>query len=382
MIHLEDRAKLNERIAAAVSGEKQLLQELLEDVRPLKSRVHQIQPRATTAISFVATDGGNARLHFDPFLVQLVRVVDSSDNEYWMDTVTASADLRALSKQQFDNAGAAHNPLGRMMKQLGVRTLSELSHMIRTDNRGRPVSPSWVQVYRELVEWAVLLSIVQTKNFGTDTLLVVDGLLRTKVFSGDLFERYLELLHQTIEHHRTRERRKIFIVGVAKKSKVLARYRLPLAMERVMATNYPAFVEIPRELEAKAYTWAEFARGADVSAAGGEGVKFVGGKMYFVKFGSRARDPIWPVDVLLAQESEVETILGHLLSDAQNGFPIPFYPRCLQKAHENAALVDFDLDVLQDGVFEALRSLVEDASVLDTFRFLDNDPAQERYGSR
>jgi hypothetical protein len=54
-------------------------------VRPLRDQVRRIQPRGTTALSLVATNGGNYRVQFDPFLAQLVWVVDSSNNEYYAD---------------------------------------------------------------------------------------------------------------------------------------------------------------------------------------------------------------------------------------------------------------------------------------------------------
>jgi hypothetical protein len=45
-------------------------------------------------------------------------------------------------------------------------------------------------------------------------------------------------------------------------------------------------------------------------------------------------------------------VLGSMLADAINGFLVPHYPRCLQRAHENAALVDLDFDVLQDSIYD------------------------------
>jgi hypothetical protein len=103
--------------------------------------------------------------------------------------------------------------------------------------------------------------------------------------------------------------------------------------------------------------------------------------MFFVKFGSGARDPIWPIDIFKPQKDQVQTILGYLLADAIEGFPVPHYPRCLQRAHDNAALVDFDMDVLRDQVFAGLRTVLGDESrKLDVFRLQDPDPAQARYG--
>ena len=76
-----------------------------------------------------------------------------------------------------------------------------------------------------------------------------------------------------------------------------------------------------------------------------------------------------------------QIIIGSMLADAINGFPVPHYPRCLQKAHENAALVDFDFDILQDFIYEGVRtSLGGNASTLDVFHLQDADPAQRRYG--
>lgn len=151
-------------------------------------------------------------------------------------------------------------------------------------------------------------------------------------------------------------------------------------LENVLTASYSAYVEVPRELEESAYVWSEYARGDDRQAEGGEINKFVGGKMFFVKFGSGPRDPIWPVDVFLPQTADAQGILGALLSDAINGFPVPFYPRCLQRAHENAALVDFDFDILQDEIFEAIRAILgRDAQALDVFRLQDPDPAAQRY---
>jgi len=380
MIDPSSQHQLKQAIAECIGADQSILDELREEIRPLKSQVRRIQPRATTSISLVGTDGGNNQLQFDPFLIQLIRVVDSSNNEYCLEAVSPTTPIDVLGQRHFNLDGTPNSALGEMMSFLQVKHLSDLSPMIRPSSIGKPVSPSWVQVYRELFEWAILFSILN-KDYGTDTLIISDGLLRSKVFSKDCFARLLEGMAQRIEAQWLKNRRRVYIAGVAKHSKVLTRYRLAMALEGVLQTDYPAFVEVPRDIEERAYIWSEFARGDDRAEDGGEINKFVGGKMFLVKFGANRRDPIWPVDIFVPQRQEAQAIIGSMLSDAINGFPVPYYPRCLQKAHENAALVDFDFDILQDFIYEGVRkSLGEQSVALDSFQLQDADPAQKRYG--
>ncbi len=205
---------LKHSIADCIGADQDILTALREEIRPLKNATRRIQPRATTSISLVGTDGGNNQLQFDPFLIQLVRVVDSSDNEYCLEAVSPTTEISKLDARQFHSDGSPRTALGEMMSYLGVRTLPALSHMIRPSQKGKPVSPSWVQVYRELVEWAILFLILK-KDFGTDTLIVCDGLLRSKVFAGDLFPKLLAGMNNRIEEQWERSRRRIYLAGVA-----------------------------------------------------------------------------------------------------------------------------------------------------------------------
>lgn len=379
MLEPESYEQLQHEVAARVRDDRALLDELRADVRPLRADSHRIQPRSATAVSLVGTDGGNTSLQFDPFLIQLVRVVDSSNNEYCLEAITPSTDPRALSARQFGADAQPRTALGRMMAYLGVQDLIQLSAVIRLDHHGKPTSPTWVQAYRELVEWATLFTIVRDKDFGSDTLIVFDGFLRSKIFARDLFARYVDGLKEGIARHAA-QRRHVYIAGIAKRSKVLQRYRLAMTLENVLTTAYPAYVVVPRPLEEKTYVRTEYARGDDRVADGGTNM-YVGGTMFFVKFGSHPLDPIWPIDLLTSQAHNAQKILGFMLADASNGFPVPFYPLCLQKAHENATLVDFDLDILQDHIYDALRDVLgDDAPALDAFRLLDIDPARARYG--
>jgi hypothetical protein len=218
------------------------------------------------------------------------------------------------------------------------------------------------------------------KDYGSDTLVVFDGFLRSKIFKGTLFADYGRLVREAIELQKTR-RRNLYVVGVAKHSAVLDRYRLALKLRGVLRGRFPAFVRVPRELEQKAYVWSEYARGQESAAEGGEAPKFVNGAMFFVKFGDRPQDVIWPIDIFESQVDQAGTVLGYLVKDAHDGFPVSLYPRCLQKAHEAAAIYGLDTDMLQDVITDGVRKLLaEKSGLLDEFALEPTDPAQSRYG--
>ncbi len=371
MIDPADFQDLKQEIEKCVEADRSLLAQLCSEIDGLRNNVHRIRPRRATSVSFVAADGGNNQLRFDPFLIQIIRVVDSSNEHHCLEFVTPHIPVARLDERHLTPQGMPQSALGEMMRALGVESLAQLSPMIRDPAPGKPRSVSWVQVYRELTEWAVLFRLL-SKDFATDTLVLMDGYLRSKVFSKDFFSRLLKKIEERVNSHYQRMRRKIYLAGIAKKSKVLDRYRLAMAMQGILQTPYPAYVEVPREIEVKAYEYEEYARGDDMATAEGEANKFVGGKLFFAKFGDRIHDDIWPIDIFLPQTAEADAIMGFLLTEAQDGFPVPYYPRCLQKAHENAALHDFDFELLQDAIFEAIRSaLGEQARILDVFDLKD-----------
>ena len=106
MIEPDSVANLKEAIADCIRLDEGVLTSLREEIRPLKAKTRRIQPRATTSISLVGTDGGNNQLQFDPFLIQIVRVVDSSNNEYCLEAVSPTTPIELLNARQFDATGA------------------------------------------------------------------------------------------------------------------------------------------------------------------------------------------------------------------------------------------------------------------------------------
>jgi len=376
--------ELRKVVKDRAEADKKLLDMLRSEVRSFAGNARVIQPRSATAVSLVASDGGNNKLAFDPFYVQLVRVTDSYGKELCLDAVSPTTDTDELSQAQFNPDDTPKTALGKMMADLGAQTLNELSPMIPKGSvmRETPekVKPGWVMVYRDLCEWAVLYERIVFDSFATDTLIVRDGQLRAKIFSKELFNTWRKNVEAAIENIYRRDRRRVFLVGIAKHSKVIDRYRLAMAIEGTFPGGEPRYVRIPRHLEAKAYLWDEYARGAESEEEEGETPKFVAGDMYFVRFGKHQGDPIWAVDILSSQSTRASEIFGYLLNDAISGFPVPFYPLCLQKAHEHAQIVDFDLLIFQDEIYAAVRNLLpaEKRGVIDSWRF-NTDLSARRY---
>jgi hypothetical protein len=337
---------------------KPLLGELREDVRTALQPSVVIRPHSATAVAFVASEGADNRLVFDPFSMQLVRVMDSQGRQHFLDVVTPRTDPDELVEHHRQAGDSLHV----LMEDLKVAHLSELSSMIPSGREVREqpdrVSLRWPRDYRDLVEWAVLYERIRYSDWGSDTLFVRNGLLRSKIFGKERFVEMGALILEAIERHR-RNGVKIFLAGIARRSQVLSRYRLAMALEDAFPAEMARYVRVPRKLEEKVYRWKEFARGPEDDQAG-EAAKFVIGSMFLVRFGPGTHDPVWAVDLLESQAGQAGEIFGYLLQDAIDGFPVPFYPSCLQRAHEYAQAEDFDVDVLQDTVIDSVRTLIEE----------------------
>lgn len=382
MLSPRDVESIKESLKYCASESIDFLDTLQKEIASVKSDVRSIKPRNTTAVSLVASDGGNNQLHFDPFLFQLVRVVDSHGKIHCLETVAPTSNIADLSKKQFSDPPTA---LGKMMTDLGCKDLHELSHMIPdkvSEDPFDPQSTRWVEVYRDLHEWAVLYERIVYSSFASGTLLIRDGLLRSKIFRGDYFNSLRKKIEDAIQRNKAENKIDLFLVGLAKRSKVLDRYKLTISIESLFPTGNPYYVRIPRELEAKAYLWDSYAVGPESNEDTGRTPKFVAGDMYFVRFGKHSGDPIWIVDIFSSQSASDDEIFGHLLMDAMNGFPVPYYPLALQKAHEYAQITEFDSEIFQDEIIKAIRKEIPedrrsgfDAQCLNTvdkskFRYL------------
>jgi hypothetical protein len=338
----EIRRLIRERTAE----DSRLLEQVLAEAEELRGQYVIIRPRSTTAISLVASDGGNNRVDFNPFYLQVVRVVDSYGVEQFLDVVSPTTNTDDLSRKHLD----AGTPLGKMMECLGVSRLADLSPMLPAE----PRSASWPLTYRDICEWAVLWDLIKNTSFTTDTLIVRDGLLRSKIFAGTRFIDLYDDIRDAITATKRDRKRDIFLVGIAKHSSVLSRYELAMTVSNLLPAGNPLYAPVPKSMQDEVYSWDEYTRAPD-DLSTGELPKFNIGSMHFVRFGNRTGDPVWTVDLLHDQREQAQKIFGSLLADAVAGFPIPFYPLCLQQADLHAQVVDLDLQIVKDELVDAIR---------------------------
>lgn len=386
MLTEENLERARKELARIVENDMHRLDELRVLIRK-HGRPSRIQARSATSISFVGTDGGHNVTGVNPFLAQLMRVVDSNNHEYWLEVVSSSTKLHDLDELH----AKSDSPLDRLMNALGLNSLAKVARVFHQQTDELP--PSWIQVYRHITEWAVLYSLLE-ERFASDTLIVWDGPLRTKVFAPGVFKKLVELIDAQIRRHYQERRRRIYIAGVTKNSKVLEKFRLAVGLEGTMRQSFPCYLELSGELINKAIEWDEYlsdrerqsAAAARAEASGSADIravkhdKYSAGQMYFVKFGARPSDPIWAADIWESQAGDAQAIFGYLLNDAVAGFPVPMFPMCLQKAYSNAALVDFDMDLFHHSLRDALRTALGDGKpILDRLALQVNDPASQRY---
>lgn len=351
-----DLNRLKEKIKSAYKADDPIIEKFRGYARRLRNSIRPIRTFSVNAVSFVSSDGGDNRLVFNPSIIELVRVVDSRGNECALDAVSSSTSIQEMRDRIDPNSSSLVRPLQKLCCDLST-DISGLSYLL--GGLGQPgKSTGAMRCYRDIVEWAVLYDLITNPaiQWGGDTILVRDGLLRTKSFKRDIFPLVDQRIREGIQNHAKRNVH-LSIVGVAKQSAVLSRLAIALELEAVFHKPFPCYVQVPDDIEQDCYnfdlTWFDTYESSEPDQDGKYLYQAMG-KMFLVKFGDRPMDPVWPVDIAVWQVSQAEKILGQLTIDAQQGFPIPDYPMCIQKAHDHAKMAGLEVQVLQDLLFNGI----------------------------
>lgn len=362
----EQFPELQRQIRVQAERDSRLLDGLVAQAQAMAPAVRPIRPRSATSVALTAADGGNNAVVFNPFSLEIIRIVDSQGKELFLDVVSPTTDIVELSRKHRQD----RTVLGQLMTDLGLTELRDLSPMMSGRSR------RWVEVYRELCEWATLYDLVCRHDFAADTLVVRDGLLRSTIFSGDLLVKIGRLMRAAIDRVAREHHRRVWVCGLAKRTAVLDRYRLALSLAGIFDRGSPCFVSVPATLQENVYRAHEYLRAPDDEHAQGNL-----GEMHFVRFGPHSGDPVWTADVLAWQATDAQAVFGYLQADAAAGFPVPFYPLSLQQADSYSRVGELDVEMIEDSLVEAVRDLVgrDRAHVVDALRLTTN-VASRRYG--
>jgi hypothetical protein len=345
--------EIKKRVFDAYKNEEPIINEFREFARRLKNDVKPIRPYSVNAVSFVSSDGGDNRLYFNPATVELVRVVDSLGNQCALDAIASNSKASELNTRVETTSPLLVEPLRKLCQDLNTNVVG-LSYLLK--GLGEPgKSTGAVRIYRDIVEWAVLYDLMKYRVWGSDTIIVREGMLRTKSFKRNVFPNLDRLIRVAYKEHK-KKNITVSMVGVAKQSAVLSRLSVALELEEVLHKHYPCYVRVPEDIEEKCYnydrTWLDTLESGPNEE--GDYLYQSMGKLFLVKFGNRPFDPVWPVDIAEWQLPEVDKIIGQLTRDAQPGFPIPDFPMCVQKAHDFAKVNGLEVDILQDILFEGI----------------------------
>lgn len=346
--------ELKKRVFVAYKNEEPVLNKFREFARRLRNDVKPIRPYSVNAVSFVSSDGGDNRLYFNPATVELVRVVDSLGNQCALDAIASNSQASELNIRMEASSPFLVEPLKKLCNDLNTDVVG-LSYLLK--GLGQPgKSTGAVRVYRDIVEWAVLYDLMKYRDWGSDTIIVREGMLRTKSFKRKIFPQIDQLVRASYKEHK-KKNITVSIVGVAKQSAVLSRLSVALELEETMHKPYPCYVRVPKDIESECYnfdrTWLDTLETSEPDEEGKYLYQSMG-KLFLVKFGDRPFDPVWPVDIAEWQLPEVDKIIGQLTKDAQPGFPIPDFPMCVQRAHDFAKVNGLEVDILQDILFEGI----------------------------
>ncbi len=344
---------IRNRILAAYDIEDPIIVKFREYAKRIKNDIKQIRPYSVNAVSFVSADGGDNRLSFNPAVIELIRVVDSRGNQCALDAIAGNADASTLNDRGINGNALEVLPLIKLCGDLNT-TVTGLSYLLGgLGQTGK--STGAIRVYRDIVEWAVLYELL-FKDWGSDTIIIREGLLRTKSFKREVFPKIDQKIRDICLKHK-KENVNVSIVGVAKQSAVLSRLAVALELEETFHKPFPCFAKVPKDIEADCYyydkTWLDTLETSEANEDGKYLYQSIG-SLFLVKFGDRPFDPVWPVDIAIWDETEANRIIGQLLNDAQPGFPIPDFPMSVQKAHEHAKINGIEISVLQDFLFAGL----------------------------
>jgi hypothetical protein len=356
--------------------EEPVIKKLRGFAKEIKSDVKILRNYTSTAVSFVSADGGNNSISFNPCVLELVRVVDSNGVQCAIDPIFGNSNPDILNERI-----KRIKPLKRLCNDLGINKLTDISYLLQGLGQSGK-STSAIKVYRDIMEWAILYDFL-FNDWGSNTIIVREGLLRTKSIKNTMFPIMDAKIRNQCKNQKRERNINVNIIGVAKESAVISRLSIALAIENVFKLPYSCYVKVPDKIEQYCYnydrTWFNtYENNIDDNQNPNYSSM---GKLFLVKFGEGAYDPVWPVDIAAWDLENAEMILGQLLHDARLGFPMPDFPLSIQKAHDHAKIGGIELEILEDMLVSTINENLsnEEKESIYRLKYLYRNLSKVRY---
>src|SRR5579883_922071 len=237
--------QIKKRVFDAYKSEDPIIAKFREYARQIKNNVKRIKPYSVNAVSFVSTDGGDNRLFFNPAVIELVRVVDSRGIQCALDAIAGNTKSTEFNDRAKAGSSNVVEPLKKLCSDLNLNVL-DLSYILKSIDKPDK-STGAIRTYRDIVEWAVLYDLIKYREWGSDVIIIREGMLRTKSINLDVFPLLDQQIKAACEKHKKEKNIDVSIVGVAKQSAVLSKLSIALELEEAMHKNYACYAKVDRK---------------------------------------------------------------------------------------------------------------------------------------
>ena len=346
-----------------VTNLERLRDSQLQKLNDLRSRVRELRfvpidsAGSYVSTSFKSFDGGLLNLDFDPFEFEIIRVADSNGNTK-MNFAAPIGDYDADELRAIFEVIDTDPIMQDFLSIVGKDSLRDVTEL-----------PTARETLMEIAEFACMFSAVAAAPDDGKTMILRDGLLRTKKIKSELITR----LKQTL----ARKKGHVRVAGVAKKSRIIFLLKAALVCERVFPKGQIGYVKIPLDLENMAYKWGGGKRLGPGSAVP---LEYAFGSLYIAKL-SRRKDLLVTVEMpdssadnaAIYSDEDITEMMGYLARDSAHSYPVLGYPQTLMRAHEHAAGMGLPASILRDRIIKELvndmdpmlSDYIRDSSMLD-----------------
>ncbi len=299
-------------------------------------------------VAYKAIDGGRMKINFEPLEIDFVNVSDSNDVTRMQFAFPRGNDLDEDDlKEMLNEISSKNQTFSDFVHSLGGAQLSDISEVYKDPD-----------TLMEIGEWSCIFERIG--NSQDPTLVIKDGLLRTKKIKSELISKMIEKIEKN--------KKMTKLVGVSKTSSLLTLISSALAIEKKFPANGIGYVKIPRDLELAAYTWS--GKGL-LGQKKNKRLHFALGDLYVAKLSPNSNLLVTveipkrlgdeeSQDQDIYSAADISQIMGHLAKNSRNSYPILGYPQTLVRAHEAAARVGFSASIVSDRVKELIFNRLDE----------------------